>query len=88
MTFLAGTILTVLMAIYVLMPLFKEPKGNLEVLLKHRSGRRHESVSGAVGRAGSGHSSCGGSPFSGCAEGPSFSHEVGPLSNWCVRSPV
>ncbi|MBZ5495802.1 MAG: hypothetical protein LAP85_05325 [Acidobacteriia bacterium] len=33
MTFLAGTILTVLMAIYVLMPLFKEPKGNLEVEL-------------------------------------------------------
>lgn len=33
MIFLAGTILTALAAIYVLMPLFKEPKGNLEVEL-------------------------------------------------------
>lgn len=33
MIFLAGTTLTVLAAIYVLMPLFKEPKGNLEVEL-------------------------------------------------------
>jgi len=30
---LAGTILTILLALYVLMPLFKEPKGNLEVEL-------------------------------------------------------
>ncbi len=33
MTFLAGTILTTLAALYVLMPLFREPKGNLEVEL-------------------------------------------------------
>ena len=33
MVFLAGTTLTALAAIYVLMPLFKEPKGNLEVEL-------------------------------------------------------
>jgi hypothetical protein len=33
MLFLAGTILTTLAAIYVLMPLFREPKGNLEVEL-------------------------------------------------------
>jgi hypothetical protein len=33
MIFLAGTILTTLLALYVLMPLFKEPKGNLEVEL-------------------------------------------------------
>ncbi len=33
MIFLAGTILTTLAVLYVLMPLFKEPKGNLEVEL-------------------------------------------------------
>ncbi len=33
MIFLAGTLVTVLGAIYVLMPLFSEPKGNLEVEL-------------------------------------------------------
>jgi predicted RNA-binding Zn-ribbon protein involved in translation (DUF1610 family) len=33
MIFLAGATLTVLAAIYVLVPLFKEPKGNLEVEL-------------------------------------------------------
>jgi hypothetical protein len=33
MIFLAGTIVTALAAIYVLMPLFNEPKGNLEVEL-------------------------------------------------------
>ena len=33
MIFLAGVILTTLAAIYVIMPLFKEPKGNLEVEL-------------------------------------------------------
>ena len=33
MTFLAGIIVTTLAAIYVLMPLFREPKGNLEVEL-------------------------------------------------------
>jgi len=33
MIFLAGVILTTLSAIYVLMPLFREPKGNLEVEL-------------------------------------------------------
>ena len=33
MIFLAGATLTVLAAIYILMPLFKEPKGNLEVEL-------------------------------------------------------
>jgi hypothetical protein len=33
MIFLAGTIVTVLASIYVLMPLFNEPKGNLEVEL-------------------------------------------------------
>jgi len=33
MIFLAGTILTAFTAIYVLMPLFKEPKGNLDVEL-------------------------------------------------------
>jgi hypothetical protein len=33
MVFLAGTTLTALVAIYVLMSLFKEPKGNLEVEL-------------------------------------------------------
>jgi hypothetical protein len=33
MIFLAGVVLTALAAIYVIMPLFKEPKGNLEVEL-------------------------------------------------------
>lgn len=33
MIFAAGTVLTALVAIYILMPLFKEPKGNLEVEL-------------------------------------------------------
>jgi hypothetical protein len=33
MIFLAGVVLTMLAAIYVIMPLFKEPKGNLEVEL-------------------------------------------------------
>ncbi len=33
MTFLAGIIVTTLAALYVLMPLFREPKGNLEVEL-------------------------------------------------------
>src|SRR5512136_527909 len=33
MTFLAGIIVTTLAVIYVLMPLFREPKGNLEVEL-------------------------------------------------------
>jgi hypothetical protein len=33
MLFLAGTILTTLAALYILMPLFREPKGNLEVEL-------------------------------------------------------
>jgi hypothetical protein len=33
MTFLAGMVLTTLAALYVLMPLFTEPKGNLEVEL-------------------------------------------------------
>jgi hypothetical protein len=33
MIFLAGTLLTVLAAIFVVMPLFNEPKGNLEVEL-------------------------------------------------------
>jgi hypothetical protein len=33
MIFLAGTMLTTLAAIYVFMPLFREPKGNLEVEL-------------------------------------------------------
>lgn len=33
MVFLAGTIVTALASIYVLMPLFNEPKGNLEVEL-------------------------------------------------------
>ena len=33
MVFLAGTFVTALASIYVLMPLFNEPKGNLEVEL-------------------------------------------------------
>jgi hypothetical protein len=33
MTFLVGIILTTFVALYVLMPLFKEPKGNLDVEL-------------------------------------------------------
>jgi hypothetical protein len=33
MIFLAGTVLTILAAVYVFMPLFREPKGNLEVEL-------------------------------------------------------
>jgi hypothetical protein len=33
MLFLAGTILTTLAVLYILMPLFREPKGNLEVEL-------------------------------------------------------
>src|SRR5512137_934401 len=33
MLFLAGTVLTALSVLYVLMPLFTEPKGNLEVEL-------------------------------------------------------
>jgi hypothetical protein len=33
MIFLAGVVLTMLAAIYVIMPLFKEPKGNLEAEL-------------------------------------------------------